>query len=61
MNRTEFIKVLKKYGVEFYKHGNRHDIFIHTVSGRKIAIPRHREIKNKFLKIILKEISEIKP
>ena len=56
MNRTEFIKILKEHGVEFNKHGSRHDIYIHTSSGKKLAIPRHREIKNKFLNIILKEI-----
>jgi len=56
VNRTEFIRILSEYGVEFYKHGSRHDIYIHTATGKKIAIPRHREIKNKFLNLILKEI-----
>ena len=56
MNRTEFLKILKKHGLEFHKHGSRHDIYIHNASGKKIAIPRHREIKNKFIKIILDEI-----
>jgi len=56
MNRIEFTKMLKKHGVVFFKNGTRHDIYIHTASGKKIAIPRHREMKNKFLKLILSEI-----
>ncbi|MCL2008709.1 MAG: type II toxin-antitoxin system HicA family toxin [Treponema sp.] len=56
MNRTEFLKILKKNGLEFHKHGSRHDIYIHVASGKKIAIPRHREITNKFVKIILSQI-----
>jgi len=56
MNRTEFLRILDEHGVVFYKHGSRHDIYIHISSGKKIAIPRHREIKNKFLKMLLDEI-----
>jgi hypothetical protein len=58
MNRTEFLKILKEHNVVFHKNGSRHDIYIHTVSGKKVAIPRHREIKNKFLKMILDEIQQ---
>ena len=56
MNRTEFLKVLKEKGVEFYRHGSRHDIYIHIASGKKVAIPRHGEIKNKFINLLLKEL-----
>jgi predicted RNA binding protein YcfA (HicA-like mRNA interferase family) len=58
MNRTDFIKFLERNGLEFYKHGSRHDIYIHKVTGKKVAVPRHSEIKNKFLKIILSEITK---
>jgi mRNA interferase HicA len=58
MNRNDFIKFLEQYGLEFYRHGSRHDIFIHKVTGKKIAVPRHTEIKNKFLKNVLKEITK---
>ena len=56
MNRTEALKILREQGVIFYRNGARHDIYIHTASGKKMAIPRHREIKNKLLKQILAEI-----
>jgi len=31
---------------------------MHKITGKKIAVPRHTEIKNKFLKKILNEISK---
>jgi hypothetical protein len=33
MNRTEFLNILKKHAVEFFRNGSRHDIYIHTPSG----------------------------
>jgi hypothetical protein len=33
-------------------------IYMHKVTGKKVAVPRHTEIKNKFLKKILNEISK---
>jgi len=58
MNRNDFIQFLEQYGLEFYRHGSRHDIYMHKVTGKKIAVPRHTEIKNKFLKNVLKEITK---
>ena len=57
MNRNDFIKFLGQNGLTFYKHGARHDIYIHKMSGKKVPVPRHGEIKNKLLKIILAEIT----
>jgi len=51
MNRNDFIQFLEQYGLEFYRHGSRHDIYIQKVTGKKIAVPRHTEIKNKFLNL----------
>jgi len=56
MNRNDFIRLLEFNGFVFYKHGTRHDIYVHQLTGKKIAVPRHSEIKNKFLKKILNEI-----
>jgi predicted RNA binding protein YcfA (HicA-like mRNA interferase family) len=56
VNRNAFIKILAEKGVFFDHHGSRHDIFIHQATGKKIPIPRHSEMKNKFLKRILDEI-----
>jgi predicted RNA binding protein YcfA (HicA-like mRNA interferase family) len=58
MNRNDFIRFLEQYGLEFFRHGSRHDIYIHKLTGKKVAVPRHTEIKNKLLKKVLKEISQ---
>ena len=58
MNRKDFISFLEQYGLQFYRHGSKHDIYIHRITGKKIAVPRHTEIKNKFLKKILNEITK---
>jgi hypothetical protein len=56
MKKTEFYKKLKKRHIVFYENGSRHDIFIHKPTGKKVAIPRHTEFSNDFLKLILKEV-----
>jgi len=58
MNRNDFIHILNQCGLEFFKHGSRHDVYVHKVTGKKVSVPRHSEIKNKFLKIILSEITK---
>jgi predicted RNA binding protein YcfA (HicA-like mRNA interferase family) len=58
VNRNDFIKILEENGVFFDYHGKRHDIFIHRATGKKIPIPRHSEMKNKFLKRVLDEIPQ---
>jgi len=58
MNRKDFINFLERYGLEFFRHGSRHDIYVHKITGKKVAVPRHAEIKNKFLKKILNEITK---
>ena len=58
MKREDFIYFLEQNGLVFYKHGSRHDIYIHKTTEKKVSVPRHREIKNKFLKLILEEITK---
>jgi predicted RNA binding protein YcfA (HicA-like mRNA interferase family) len=58
MKRSDFIKFLESYGLEFFKHGSRHDIYKHKITGKKVAVPRHGEIANHFLKLIIYEITK---
>ena len=58
MNRKDFIHFLEQYGFVFFRHGAKHDIYIHKTTGKKTAVPRHSEIKNKLLKKIISELSE---
>jgi predicted RNA binding protein YcfA (HicA-like mRNA interferase family) len=57
MKREDFLHLLEQKGVVFFKHGSRHDIFIHKTTGKKVSVPRHKEIKNKFLNLIIAELA----
>jgi predicted RNA binding protein YcfA (HicA-like mRNA interferase family) len=58
MKRNDFLNILQRSGVNFYRHGSNHDIYIHEKSGKKIPVPRHGEIKNQVVINILKEIPQ---
>jgi hypothetical protein len=58
MKREDFIYFLNQNNLVFHKHGSRHDIYIHEITGKKVSVPRHKEIKNKFLKLIIDEITK---
>jgi predicted RNA binding protein YcfA (HicA-like mRNA interferase family) len=56
MKRNAFIKILEDHGVVFYRHGSEHDIYIKSETGKKVSVPRHGEIENTLVKLILKEL-----
>jgi len=56
MKREAFITILKEQGVYFSHHGKRHDIYVHEETGKQIPVPRHSEMRNKFVKMVLAEI-----
>ena len=56
MKRNDFIKLLEENGVFFFRSGSKHDIYMQSVTGKKVSIPRHGEIDNILAKEILKEI-----
>jgi predicted RNA binding protein YcfA (HicA-like mRNA interferase family) len=42
--------------VVFFRNGSKHDIYRHSVTGKKVTVPRHGEIENILAKEILREI-----
>ena len=56
MKRNEFIKILAENNVSFFRHGSKHDIYKHGVTGKKVTVPRHGEIDNKLANKILSEL-----
>jgi mRNA interferase HicA len=54
MKRKELIKTLKDAGCIFVRAGARHDVFLNDKTGKKQAVPRHREIDESLAKHILK-------
>ena len=55
MKTSELLKKLKKEGgVTFVRHGANHDIYLSPLTGKEIAVPRHKgELKTGTLHSIL--------
>lgn len=41
MKKSELLKLLKKHGITFAKHGTRHDIYYSPITNKEFPIPRH--------------------
>jgi len=52
--------ILAENGVVFFRSGSKHDVYRKITTGKKVTVPRHREIDNKLAKEILREL-HIKP
>ena len=57
MKRSELLKLLKKNGVVFVRHGSRHDIYLNPKNGLQTAVPRHdKEMRHGMAEKILKDL-----
>jgi predicted RNA binding protein YcfA (HicA-like mRNA interferase family) len=58
MTVAEFVRSLKKLGIEFKGHGARHDVYINPKNGLEAQIPRHqsKEIKTGTKERIMKDL-----
>lgn len=52
MKRTDLIRMLEQNGWYLLRNGSNHDIY--TNGAKKETIPRHREIKERLAKEIIK-------
>lgn len=57
MKRRELIRLLLKHQCVLHRHGGNHDIYINAGNGRKAPIPRHTEIPDTLIKLILKQLN----
>ena len=60
MNWNELLKKVKAKGYKFYKHGGKHDIYVHPDTGDTVTIERHwsQEVRPGLMKRILSQIGE---
>jgi mRNA interferase HicA len=56
MKRGDLIRLLVDNGCYLHRHGANHDIYVNAVTGKKTAIPRHGEIRNTLVAMILKQL-----
>ena len=54
MKRTELIRKVTESGCALIRHGARHDWYRNPNTGVSQAVPRHREIKERLARHILK-------
>lgn len=55
MKRRDLENQLKILNVIYSHDGGKHDIFVRQSDGKKIPVPRHKEIKERTAQRILKE------
>jgi mRNA interferase HicA len=56
MKRQAFVRELEEAGIEFVRHGKRHDVYRNPVTGQQAPIPRHREIADTLCQEIRKQL-----
>jgi mRNA interferase HicA len=54
MKRQELISGLTAAGCVFVRAGGRHDVYANPKTGKKQAVPRHREIDEHLARHILR-------
>ena len=59
MKRIKLLQILNKMGVEFVRHGKKHDVYKQPLTKIETTIPRHDEIKEFTAKSIIKTLSNI--
>ncbi|HSS75529.1 MAG TPA: type II toxin-antitoxin system HicA family toxin [Thermoanaerobaculia bacterium] len=57
MKRADLVKAIKGFGGVLIRHGAKHDWYQNPSTGVAQPVPRHREIKDRLAKHILKMLS----
>ena len=57
MKRLDLVRIIKKNGAVFIRHGSDHDWYKNQKTGIAEAVPRHRNIKEILAKKIIKRLS----
>jgi mRNA interferase HicA len=56
MNRTYFLKHLKKYDCVFLREGAKHSVFLNVKNNKQSTVPRHSELSDLLCKKICKQL-----
>jgi len=57
MKRGALLKILKKNGCIFVKHGKKHDQYMQPKNGKFDQVPRHNDIAEDTAKSIIKNLA----
>lgn len=56
MKRRELLDHLAHHGCSLRREGAKHSIYENTRTGKKTAVPRHREIDDAFVRKICRQL-----
>jgi hypothetical protein len=57
MKRGALLKVLKRNGCVYIKHGKKHDLYLPPRNGKTDQVPRHSDIAEDLAKSIIKNLA----
>jgi mRNA interferase HicA len=57
MKRVDLIRTIERFGCQLVRHGGKHDWYRNPMTGVSQAIPRHREIKDRLARHIIRMLS----
>jgi mRNA interferase HicA len=58
LKRVKLLKEIEGMGCVFIRHGGEHDWYKNLKTGKSQPVPRHKEIKDRLAKHIIKMLSE---
>lgn len=61
MKRRELIRHIESQGCVFVREGSRHTMYENPADGRRVPIPRHREIPDVFARAICRQLGIPEP
>lgn len=61
MKRRDLLRHIEAYGCVFVREGQGHTIYENPASGRRVPVPRHREIPNVFARAICRQLGVSEP
>jgi mRNA interferase HicA len=57
MKRVDLVRQIKEFGCELVRHGGKHDWYRNPTTGVSQPVPRHREIKERLARRIIRMLS----
>ena len=61
MKRRELLRHIKNHGCEFVREGREHTIYENPANGKRVPVPRHREIADVFARAICRQLGVPEP
>ncbi len=61
MKRTDLIRHLERHGCKLKREGSEHSLYWHPATGKRSAVPRHREVNDITARKICRDLEVPEP